>query len=71
MEYAHDQSIQSYGMEAAEALGLDPSLVFKTLVVTATGGDSDYAVAVIPVNRQLDQKAMASVRLVRRNAYQW
>ena len=37
-EYAHDPSADSYALEAAEALGLDPARVLKTLVVAAGGG---------------------------------
>ena len=31
-EYAHDPRAESFGLEAAEALGLDPDRVFKTLL---------------------------------------
>ena len=60
LEYHHDPANSSYGMEAAEALGLDPSLVFKTLLVTLAGGKAEHAVAIVPVNQQLDLKAIAS-----------
>ena len=55
--YAHDPAAPSYGLEAAEALGLPPEQVFKTLFVTV---DDRPAVAVVPVSRQLDLKAVAS-----------
>lgn len=55
--YDHDPSAQSYGLEAAEALGVDPSHVFKTLLVDTGKG---LAVGVVPVDGQLDLKAMAS-----------
>ena len=32
-EYAHDRKAESYGLEAAEKLGIDPGRVFKTLVI--------------------------------------
>jgi len=32
-EYRHDPGAASYALEAAEALGLDPARVYKTLVV--------------------------------------
>jgi Cys-tRNA(Pro)/Cys-tRNA(Cys) deacylase len=54
-EYDHDPRAESYAGEAAEALGLDPARVFKTLVVSV--GD-DLAVAVVPAPRQLDLKAV-------------
>jgi Cys-tRNA(Pro)/Cys-tRNA(Cys) deacylase len=55
-EYAHDPRAASYGLEAAEALGLDPARVFKTLMATV---DGRLAVAVVPVSGQLDLKALA------------
>ena len=35
--YNHDPSAASYGTEAAEALGIDPARVFKTLMVEVDG----------------------------------
>jgi Cys-tRNA(Pro)/Cys-tRNA(Cys) deacylase len=55
-EYAHDPRAASYGLEAAEALALDPARVFKTLMATV---DGRLAVAVVPVSGQLDLKALA------------
>ena len=46
----------SYGLEAAEALGVDPARVFKTLVADLGG---ELVVAVVPVAGQLDLKALA------------
>jgi Cys-tRNA(Pro)/Cys-tRNA(Cys) deacylase len=57
-EYAHDPRAESYGLEAAAALGLDPARVFKTLMANA---DQRLAVAVVPVSGQLDLKAFARV----------
>jgi Cys-tRNA(Pro)/Cys-tRNA(Cys) deacylase len=54
-EYDHDPRAASYAGEAAEALGLDPRRVFKTLVVAL--GD-DLAVAIVPAADQLDLKAV-------------
>lgn len=59
LEYAHDPAAESYGLEAAEALGLDPSSVFKTLVVVDPARRS-WAVGLVPVDRQLDLKALAA-----------
>ncbi len=36
-EYAHDPKAASYGLEAAEKLGVDPARVFKTLVADVDG----------------------------------
>jgi len=58
-EYQHDPENTQYGLEAAEALGLDPAKVFKTLLVALNGDPRRLAVAVVPVNGQLDLKAMA------------
>lgn len=54
-EYEHDPHAESYGLEAAERLGLDPARVFKTLVVDR---DGTLAVAVVPVGAQLDLNAL-------------
>ncbi len=58
-EYQHNPNSSSYGEEAAEALGLNPAQVFKTLLVSLTGHRSALAVAVIPVSHQLSLKAIA------------
>jgi Cys-tRNA(Pro)/Cys-tRNA(Cys) deacylase len=57
--YAHDPSAESFGMEAADALGLDPVTVFKTLLAEVDGTPT---VAIVPVSGQLDLKALASAR---------
>jgi Cys-tRNA(Pro)/Cys-tRNA(Cys) deacylase len=54
-EYAHDPKAPSYGLEAAEKLGLDPARVFKTLVADV---DGTLTVAIVPVEAQLDLKAL-------------
>ncbi|MEV5973513.1 Cys-tRNA(Pro) deacylase [Streptomyces sp. NPDC051921] len=55
--YEHDPATPSYGEEAAEALGVSPDRVFKTLVADV---DGELTVAVVPVAGQLDLKALAS-----------
>jgi Cys-tRNA(Pro)/Cys-tRNA(Cys) deacylase len=57
-EYRHDPHARSYGLEAAEALGLEPARVLKTLVVQMDGGA--LAVCCVPVNAELDLKAVAA-----------
>ena len=52
LEYRHDPAAQSFGLEAAEALGVDPSTVFKTLVASLATGE--LVVALVPVVSQLD-----------------
>jgi Cys-tRNA(Pro)/Cys-tRNA(Cys) deacylase len=54
-EYAHDPKAASYGLEAAEKLGVDAERVFKTLVADV---DGTLTVAVVPVAAQLDLKAL-------------
>jgi Cys-tRNA(Pro)/Cys-tRNA(Cys) deacylase len=61
--YAHDPAAASYGLEAAEALGVAPARVFKTLLVEA---DTGLAVGIVPVDRQLDLKALATALGVKR-----
>lgn len=55
--YEHDPAHPSYGEEAAEAMGVSPERVFKTLVADV---DGVLTVAVVPVAGQLDLKALAA-----------
>ncbi|WP_128429162.1 Cys-tRNA(Pro) deacylase [Streptomyces cyaneus] len=55
--YDHDPSHPSYGEEAAQAMGVSPDRVFKTLVADV---DGTLTVAVVPVAGQLDLKALAA-----------
>lgn len=55
--YTHDPSAVSYGAEAAEVLGIDPSRVFKTLMVEV---EDRLAVGIVPVSGTLDLKAFAA-----------
>lgn len=54
--YDHDPRAASFGLEAAEALGVPADRVFKTLVASL---DGRLVVGVVPVSRQLDLKALA------------
>jgi Cys-tRNA(Pro)/Cys-tRNA(Cys) deacylase len=54
--YDHDPRADSYGLEAAQALGVAPERVLKTLLATV---DGVLTVAVVPVSGQLDLKALA------------
>lgn len=56
-EYEHDPASESYGLEAAEKLGLSEERVFKTLVVNID--HKELAVAVVPVSSMLSLKLMA------------
>jgi len=55
-DYAHDPRSESYGEEAAAALGVSADRVFKTLLADV---DGVLTVAVVPVSGQLDLKALA------------
>ncbi|ARS50151.1 Cys-tRNA(Pro) deacylase [Ectopseudomonas hydrolytica] len=55
--YQHDPKAPSYGLEAAEKLGLAPAQVFKTLLAATEKGE--LLVAVVPVAGSLDLKALA------------
>ncbi|MFN2559898.1 MAG: Cys-tRNA(Pro) deacylase [Jatrophihabitans sp.] len=56
--YDHDPRAQAYGDEAAQALGIEPARIFKTLIAAV---DGKPACAVVPVAARLDLKAFAAV----------
>jgi Cys-tRNA(Pro)/Cys-tRNA(Cys) deacylase len=56
--YQHNPATESYGLEAAAALGVAPSRVFKTLMAAV---DRHLTVAVVPAAGTLDLKALAAV----------
>jgi Cys-tRNA(Pro)/Cys-tRNA(Cys) deacylase len=53
----HDPSVTSFGLEAADALGIEPDRVFKTLLADT---DGDLVVGIVPVTGMLDLKALAA-----------
>ncbi|HZA71314.1 MAG TPA: YbaK/EbsC family protein, partial [Propionibacteriaceae bacterium] len=55
--YVHDPQSSHFGEEAAAALGVDRDRILKTLVADAGG---ELVVAIMPVARQLDLKALAA-----------
>jgi Cys-tRNA(Pro)/Cys-tRNA(Cys) deacylase len=55
LEYEHDPRAESFGLEAAEKLGVPPERVFKTLVVDA---DGTHLFALVPVEARLALKAL-------------
>jgi len=57
-EYAHDPAAASYGIEAAEALGVERARVYKTLVTTVEG--RGLVVAIVPVEATANLKALAA-----------
>lgn len=56
--YKHDPRCASYGLEAAEKLGVATERVFKTLLAVTESGE--LLVAVLPVHAQLNLKALAT-----------
>lgn len=64
LSYKHDPKSASYGLEAADKLGLDPAQVFKTLL--ASSERDELLVAVVPVAGSLDLKALALAAGVKR-----
>ncbi len=55
--YAHAPGADSYGDEAAAALGVVPSRLFKTLIASVEG---KLVCGVVPVAGRLDLKALAA-----------
>ncbi|MFN4202187.1 MAG: aminoacyl-tRNA deacylase [Tabrizicola sp.] len=55
--YAYDPKAEATGLQAAEALGIDPSVMLKTLMVEVDGRP---ACCVIPSDRQLSMKRVAA-----------
>lgn len=61
LEYAHQPGAESYGLEAALALGVAPEAVFKTLIASVETGDGGkLVVAIIPVLERLNLKSLAA-----------
>lgn len=55
--YAYEAGADRIGLQAAERLGLDPSLVLKTLMVEV---DGKPACVVVPSDRELSMKRVAA-----------
>lgn len=56
LPYQHDPRAESFGLEAAHALGKDPACVFKTIMVVH---DKNWATVMVPVSSTVDLKAAA------------
>ena len=67
-QYQHNPDVQSYGEEAAEAMGVSANRVFKTLVIALNGEAKRLAVAIVPVSSQLNLKAAATALGVKKVA---
>ncbi|MCJ8326351.1 MAG: Cys-tRNA(Pro) deacylase [Campylobacterales bacterium] len=57
-KYKHDTSVSSYGLEAAEKLGVDENRVYKTLLVELN--PKELVVGVLPVNSFMSLKHIAT-----------
>jgi Cys-tRNA(Pro)/Cys-tRNA(Cys) deacylase len=58
-DFEHVAGERNFGLAAADALGVEPARVFKTLVATVDGGPAGAVVGIVPVDRQLALKALA------------
>lgn len=58
LEYDYDPSAEAIGLQAAQAMGIEPARVFKTLVVALDGGE--LVCAAIPSDARLNLKALAA-----------
>jgi len=58
LEYDYDPDAEAIGLAAAAALGLEPRMVFKTLIALLDGGE--MVCVVIPSDARLSLKALAA-----------
>lgn len=60
-EFGHEPAERNYGLVAAEALGVDPDRVFKTLVANLHSERGvEQVVAIVPVSGQLSLRELAA-----------
>jgi Cys-tRNA(Pro)/Cys-tRNA(Cys) deacylase len=60
-EFHHEAGERNYGLVAAEALGVDPDRVFKTLLASlTTERGSEPVVGIVPVSGHLSLRGLAS-----------
>lgn len=64
LQYQHDASAAAYGLEVVEKLKLNATQVFKTLIICTDC--PQLAVALVPVNTQLNLKAVAKALTVKK-----
>jgi len=58
LEYDYDPAADAIGLQAAQAIGRPPAMVFKTLIVALDS--NDLACAIIPSDARLHLRALAS-----------
>lgn len=66
-DYSHDSQATSYGLEAAEKLGVAAEQVYKTLVVQTE--TNKLAVAIVPVNSTVNLKRWLKLSAAKK--YKW
>ena len=66
--YDHDPNSEAYGLEAAEKIGVPYAQVFKTLLVALEGNAKKLAVGIVPVDNQLNLKAISKALGVKKVA---
>ena len=66
--YDHDPNSEAYGLEAAEKIGVPYTQVFKTLLVALEGDTKRLAVAIVPVDKKLNLKAISKALGVKKVA---
>lgn len=59
-EFGHTPGERNYGQAAAEALGVEPDRVFKTLLATLTTTGVEQVVGIVPVSGQLSLRELAA-----------
>jgi len=63
-QYQHDSTVDSFGIEAVDNLGVNGNQVFKTLVICTD--TNQLAVAIVPVLFKLNLKSIAKVLNVKK-----
>jgi len=63
-QYQHEANATSFGMEAAEKLGINQAKVFKTIVLETD--QQKLVVAIVPVDNQVNLKKLAKACKVKK-----
>jgi len=58
-EYQSQRTQNSYGLDAADSLGISAERIFKTLLVTLDGNTKQPIVGIVPAAHSLDLKKLA------------
>ncbi|PAJ76107.1 Cys-tRNA(Pro) deacylase [Pseudoalteromonas sp. NBT06-2] len=63
-QYQHEVDAQSFGLEAAQKLGVDQAKIYKTIVLETD--QQNLVVAIVPVKNQVNLKKLAKVCKVKK-----